>query len=135
VVARPLGPCRPADLAACTTASRLAHAPPPDEHTPATRTWPLTSNATHESWITWCRPHMDHRRQVSPNRFGAPGLRPSGRHGAGRLGDGTQSIQMGTPPLVERARGPRSPLRHPARRGPPPPRLPSSQAGQQSYTS
>ena len=42
VVAGPLGPCRPADLAAGTAASRLAHAPPPDEPTPATRTRPLT---------------------------------------------------------------------------------------------
>jgi len=42
---------------------------------------------------------------------------------------------MGTPPLAGPARGPRSPLSHPARRGLPPPQLPSSQADQQSYTS
>ena len=129
----PWDPVRPADLAAGTTASRLAHAPPPDEPTPATRTWPLTCSATRESWITWCRPHMDHCRQVSPDRFGSPGLRPSGRHGVGRPGDGTQSVQMGTSPLAGPAGGPRSPPSHPARRGPP--QLPSSQADQQSYTS
>ena len=38
----PWDPVRPADLAAGTAASRLAHAPPPDEPTPATRTRPLT---------------------------------------------------------------------------------------------
>ena len=57
-------------------------------------------------------PRMDRRRPVSPNRFGAPGLRPSGRYGAGGLGDGTRSDEMGTSPLVGPARGPRSPLSH-----------------------
>ena len=59
VVAGPLGPCRPADLAAGTAASRLARAPPPHQHPPATRTRPMTpAPAARQRWNTPRRPQV-----------------------------------------------------------------------------
>ena len=86
VVARPLGLCS-AGSSGCRYGCQ-----PPGTRSGTRRAHPRNQDRTAD--VQRHARVVDHlvppphgsRRQVSPNRFGAPGLRPSGRHGVGRRG-------------------------------------------------